>query len=171
MLLVGGNWVWYKGEQPSRLRSPPMLQSGAGKMRLTWAHEAIVAIVRSLPLPLGVLALRGYNRSLRSFRREYVGTTYFGGHIYRALHDMIQSYIFHLGVWEPDISHVIQDNLSPGDVFVDIGANVATIHCLDRGVLDQRAGLSRLKLRRAILCCFSEIYLLMNAPVMTVQSK
>src|SRR5262249_50891910 len=68
--------------------------------------------------------------------------------------------IFHLGVWEPDVSHVIQDNLSPGDVFVDIGANVATIHCLDRGVLDQRAGLSRLKLRRAILCCFSEIYLL-----------
>src|ERR1700722_13409006 len=38
--------------------------------------------------------------------------------------DLIQSYVFHFGVWEPEISHLVGQILRPGDVFVDIGANV-----------------------------------------------
>ncbi|NQW50844.1 MAG: FkbM family methyltransferase [Rhodospirillales bacterium] len=32
--------------------------------------------------------------------------------------------ILHFGVWEPDVSRAIEQNLAPGDVFVDIGANI-----------------------------------------------
>jgi FkbM family methyltransferase len=32
--------------------------------------------------------------------------------------------ILYFGVWEPDVSRVIEQNLSAGDVFVDIGANI-----------------------------------------------
>jgi FkbM family methyltransferase len=31
---------------------------------------------------------------------------------------------FFFGVWEPGVSRVIENNLKPGDVFVDVGANV-----------------------------------------------
>ena len=37
---------------------------------------------------------------------------------------MVQSYIFNFGVWEPEVANVIVQNLAPGDVFVDIGANI-----------------------------------------------
>ena len=37
---------------------------------------------------------------------------------------MVQSYIFNFGVWEPEVADVIVQNLAPGDVFVDIGANI-----------------------------------------------
>ncbi|WP_170153332.1 FkbM family methyltransferase [Roseiarcus fermentans] len=37
---------------------------------------------------------------------------------------MIQSYIFHFGVWEPEISQIIENSLTTGDVFIDVGANI-----------------------------------------------
>ena len=40
------------------------------------------------------------------------------------LSDLIQSNVFHFGIWEPEISHLISQILKPGDVFVDVGANV-----------------------------------------------
>jgi FkbM family methyltransferase len=38
--------------------------------------------------------------------------------------DFVQAYISLFGVWEPDISAVIAERLSPGDVALDIGAHV-----------------------------------------------
>jgi len=40
------------------------------------------------------------------------------------LPDLIQSRIFYFGEWEPYITRFIRDRLQPGDVFVDVGANV-----------------------------------------------
>ena len=40
------------------------------------------------------------------------------------LHDMIQSYIFNFGVWEPESTAIITRNFASGDVFVDVGANI-----------------------------------------------
>ena len=38
--------------------------------------------------------------------------------------DLIHSYLYFFGVWEPGISHVIAHHLRPGDTAIDIGANV-----------------------------------------------
>ncbi|RMF16261.1 MAG: FkbM family methyltransferase [Alphaproteobacteria bacterium] len=38
--------------------------------------------------------------------------------------DAVQSRILYFGVWEPHVSAVIASRLGPGDLFVDVGANV-----------------------------------------------
>jgi FkbM family methyltransferase len=87
-------------------------------------HKAIVAIIRRLPLPAARFAFRAYNKVLRTLKPEHLATTYFGARIYCNPLDLIQRMILHFGVWEPDVSQVIEQNLAPGDVFVDVGANI-----------------------------------------------
>ena len=38
--------------------------------------------------------------------------------------DLIQSYIYYFGIWEPNLTHYIRRTLCPGDYFIDVGANV-----------------------------------------------
>jgi FkbM family methyltransferase len=78
----------------------------------------------AVPLKWRLFALRAYDNMLKMRRREYLATTYFGARIYCDLRDFVQFYIFHFGIWEPDISSVLERNLATGDVFVDIGANI-----------------------------------------------
>lgn len=40
------------------------------------------------------------------------------------LPDLIQSYLYLFGTWEPDVDAFISRRLEPGDVFVDVGANI-----------------------------------------------
>src|SRR5699024_3318028 len=40
------------------------------------------------------------------------------------LPDLIQTYIVLFDLWEPDVTSLIRERLQPGDVFIDIGANV-----------------------------------------------
>jgi len=40
------------------------------------------------------------------------------------LPDMIPLYIATFGTWEPDVTSVIRKQLRPGDVFIDVGANI-----------------------------------------------
>jgi len=87
-------------------------------------HKIIVGTIRRLPLPAAQFAFRAYNKALRMMRPEHLATTYFGARIYCSPRDLIQRMILHFGVWEPDVSRVIEQNLAPGDVFVDIGANI-----------------------------------------------
>lgn len=87
------------------------------------SHTAILALLRRLPANRET-ALRAYNRALRSIRPQYIAKTSFGAKINCNLNDMIQSYIFHFGVWEPEITDLIARNLAPGDVFIDLGANI-----------------------------------------------
>lgn len=50
--------------------------------------------------------------------------TAFGTRMHLALPDSIQTSIFLTGRWEPTISAIVEDALKPGDIFIDIGANV-----------------------------------------------
>ena len=84
----------------------------------------VMALIRRLPLPAARLAFRAYNKFLRTLGPEHVGTTYFGTRLHCNPSDLIQRMVLYFGVWEPDVSHVIQQNLKGGDVFVDIGANI-----------------------------------------------
>lgn len=87
-------------------------------------HKTIVGTIRRLPLPAARFAFRAYNKALRTLKPEHLATTYFGARIHCNPLDLIQRMILHFGVWEPDVSRVIEQNLAPGDVFVDVGANI-----------------------------------------------
>lgn len=92
--------------------------------RLLWAHKAAIWAIGKLPQFNNYMPFRIYDKFLRLFHQEYIGKTYFGALMRCNLSDLIQSYVFHFGVWEPEISHLVGQILKPGDVFVDIGANV-----------------------------------------------
>jgi FkbM family methyltransferase len=96
------------------------------------AREALVnaaaAVVSRVPpsavrrTPAGQLVLnRALKRHPRPFRaaRTAAGFTVDGDTA-----DLIQRYLYVFGTWEPDISHWLTDHLRPGDVVVDIGANI-----------------------------------------------
>jgi FkbM family methyltransferase len=51
-------------------------------------------------------------------------TTYFGAKVRVQFPDAIQTTIFLTGVWEQYITGLISEGLAPGDIFVDVGANV-----------------------------------------------
>lgn len=87
-------------------------------------HRAIVGTIKRLPLGAARFAFRGYNKLLRVLGPEHVATTFFGARLHCNPNDLIQRMILHFGVWEPDVSRVIEQNLKSGDVFVDIGANI-----------------------------------------------
>lgn len=52
------------------------------------------------------------------------GLTHEGVNLRCRLPDLIQMYVYLFGVWEPDLTAFLWRRLSPGDLFVDVGANV-----------------------------------------------
>ncbi len=51
-------------------------------------------------------------------------TTRDGARFQCRLPDMIQTYLYLFGIWEPDLTAFITSRLRPGDTFVDVGANI-----------------------------------------------
>jgi FkbM family methyltransferase len=87
-------------------------------------HNAIVGLLKRLPIPAARLGFAAYKAALRSSAPAWVTSTHFGARIRCEPTDLIQGTILNFGVWEPDVSRTIERTLSPGDVFVDIGANI-----------------------------------------------
>lgn len=75
-------------------------------------------------MPASMTLYRVYSSVLRALGGQYWAETYYGAKILCDPNDMIQHYILHFGVWEPNVSAVIDQILEPGDVCVDIGANI-----------------------------------------------
>jgi FkbM family methyltransferase len=63
------------------------------------------------------LMARGHDLDLRA-------TTRFGARMNVKFPDSIQSYVYFFGVWEPAITAYLTQALAPGDIVIDIGANV-----------------------------------------------
>ncbi|MFC0406737.1 FkbM family methyltransferase [Roseomonas elaeocarpi] len=63
----------------------------------------------------------------RSFRIE--ARTRFGARLEGAFPDVVHSYVYFFGVWEPSVTALLRAALKPGDVVIDIGANVG-LHTL-----------------------------------------
>jgi len=40
------------------------------------------------------------------------------------LPDIVQNYLYYFGIWEPNLSNYFRQNLKPGDIVIDCGANV-----------------------------------------------
>ena len=55
---------------------------------------------------------------------HFVVKTQFGTLMKGTTSDVIQRYIYYFGTWEPNVGAFLRDRLKPGDVFVDVGANI-----------------------------------------------
>lgn len=89
-------------------------------------HRILVDRLHRWNLPgwIGGGLLDWYSFALRKWASAQDAQTYFGATIRCDPVDSIQRAILFFGVWEPGISRVIESRLHPGDVFVDIGANI-----------------------------------------------
>ena len=82
------------------------------------------AIRMIMVMPKGrATALRLWNR-VAWIRGEVDARTEFGALMRCDAHDIIQASIIHFGVWEPVLSTALRELAKPGDVVVDIGANI-----------------------------------------------
>jgi FkbM family methyltransferase len=55
---------------------------------------------------------------------RFVARTTFGAAIAGRTDDIIQRHLFYFGVWEPNLTGFLSARLRPGDIFVDVGANI-----------------------------------------------
>ena len=68
---------------------------------------------------------RGFIGPKLSWRRyRTCAMSVFGSRFRIDTYSLVQRYIYYFGIWEPHLTRWIQSRLKPGDVFVDIGANV-----------------------------------------------
>ena len=68
---------------------------------------------------------------------DFVARTNFGAKISGNTADPIQGYICYFGLWEPNLTAWIADRLKPGDVFVDVGANIGYFSLLASKLVGQ----------------------------------
>jgi FkbM family methyltransferase len=98
-------------------------------------HNVAIRILRQylryVPFTFGkslVWSLLGRHRLFANVRS--VATSRFGDRYRIQLPDLVQSYIYLFGVWEPAISELLIGGLQRGAVFVDVGANIGYYTCL-----------------------------------------
>jgi FkbM family methyltransferase len=58
------------------------------------------------------------------------GTTEDGIHLRCRLPDVIHTYVYLFGTWEPDLAAFLRRRLRPGDTFIDVGANIGCVSAL-----------------------------------------
>lgn len=82
--------------------------------------------VRHAPWSAGKRALveNRLNAALRDRPLHRLARTRFGATFAVDTQDLIQRYLYLFGVWEPHMTRWLQRRLKPGDVFVDVGANI-----------------------------------------------
>jgi FkbM family methyltransferase len=86
----------------------------------------LASYFRYFPVQRGKNAIwnRIVMRHLAQRRTALTATSAFGARFDVDLRDLVQRYLYFFGVWEPVITRYLQDRLRPGDVFIDVGANV-----------------------------------------------
>jgi FkbM family methyltransferase len=57
-------------------------------------------------------------------RHPFSARTRFGPRVRGTTLDILQQHVYYFGVWEPILTKWIQQRLTPGDTFVDVGANI-----------------------------------------------
>jgi FkbM family methyltransferase len=96
-----------------------------GSAGLTSAlHRAVMLLLKLLPGALADVGCKLYLRVLRLLGAQLIARTYFGCRMACSPRDYVQSFIILFGTWEPDVSNTLARSLRPGDVMLDVGANV-----------------------------------------------
>ncbi|MFJ5088752.1 FkbM family methyltransferase [Streptomyces sp. NPDC088674] len=70
------------------------------------------------------------DRKARAEPRHLVCRTRVGTRFNVDTRDLIQRYIYMFGMWEPNLTKWLSSRLKPGDVFVDVGANIGYFSAL-----------------------------------------
>jgi FkbM family methyltransferase len=81
--------------------------------------------IRFAPSPIGKLVL--YNSiadHLWWLETSVSSLTVFRSTLQVDASDIVGKHIYYFGIWEPNLTHWIQRRLNPGDLFIDIGANI-----------------------------------------------
>ncbi|MFC7221457.1 FkbM family methyltransferase [Streptomyces polyrhachis] len=78
------------------------------------------------------------NEYLRDRPRQRVAETRFGARFELDTQDLIQRYLYLFGVWEPHMAHWLKSRLRPGDVLVDVGANIGEFSILGSQLVGSR---------------------------------
>jgi FkbM family methyltransferase len=86
------------------------------------AHAGVIRALRHAPAR--GFFFRCYNYFIKTTVSSAIVETKFGSKIKCDPTDLIQSMIFHFGMWEPNISWIMEGLLQPGDVVADVGANI-----------------------------------------------
>jgi len=86
-------------------------------------HSAAIRAIARLPFGRR-LALRVYNRLLMHLWPRHRVRTWFGAELDCDARDMIQATLTHFRAWEPNTSRAFAQVLKPGDIAVDVGANI-----------------------------------------------
>jgi FkbM family methyltransferase len=76
-------------------------------------------------------------RSWLSGPVAYVAETSVGTQFVCRIPDLVQTYIFMFGVWEPDLTAFIARRVEPGRTFIDVGANIG-YHTLVAATAEER---------------------------------
>lgn len=64
------------------------------------------------------------NKAMKRWNHPFVARTRSGHLVQGTTGDLIQRYLYMFGLWEPNATSLLSRLLSPGDVFVDVGANI-----------------------------------------------
>lgn len=108
-----------------------LAETRAGRFALRSTCAGLRVIFRSPGLPR--LRLWLWDRVVRphilwrSFRIE--ARTRFGARLEGGFPDVVHSFVYFFGIWEPAVTRLFQQALRPGDIMVDVGANVG-LHSL-----------------------------------------
>ena len=76
---------------------------------------------------------RVYMRFYGKISPDIEATTVFGSRIFCRRADFIQRRIAFFGLFEPNLTYFLLDRLRPGDVFIDVGANIGYFTLLAAG--------------------------------------
>jgi FkbM family methyltransferase len=68
----------------------------------------------------------------------FVARTVFGCRLRGDTQEVLQQHVYYFGVWEPNLTSWLRARLSPGDVFVDVGANVGYFTLLGSRIVGAR---------------------------------
>ncbi|MDX2193482.1 MAG: FkbM family methyltransferase [Gemmatimonadales bacterium] len=111
---------------PDELHEAPPAPT-VGALATGWVAMSAPAArwcLHHLPPPLDRLAWRVLHRLHARHGVRLEATATWGGRFRCDLRDLVDSRIYYAGVWEPSVTALLTQLLRPGDVFIDIGANI-----------------------------------------------
>jgi len=97
---------------------PTLVRGGAALLQAYFRHVPFTLGKRRIWYSVATRLLgRGHGVDVEAITR-------FGARMHVRFPDTIQSYVYFFGVWEPSITAYMTATLAPGDIVIDIGANV-----------------------------------------------
>jgi FkbM family methyltransferase len=90
------------------------------------AHPTCRLLIRHLtPNPVGNFIWHRVCRRYLNWRPFFATARTSSGHLVNCdVSDLIQTYIYYFGIWEPNLTAFISRRLKSGDYFIDVGANI-----------------------------------------------